>query len=100
MAERQERYRWEDEDTYWRTNYRQRPYASTGAQYEFYRPAYRFGYDAASRYEGRDWASVEPELSRSWDTYEHRGESTWDHMKAAVRDAWDRITGNRTVSSR
>ena len=100
MAERREEYRWEDEDNYWRGNYQSRPYASSGANYDVYRPGYRFGYDAAYRYEGRDWDAVEPELSRSWNSYEHRGQSTWDQMKAAVRDAWDRVTGHRSVPTR
>jgi hypothetical protein len=92
---------WNDEDTYWRTNYRNRPYASSaGRDYEYYQPGYRYGYEVGSRYSDRDWDDIEPELSREWDTYEHRGSSTWEQMKDAVRDAWDRITGNRHATTR
>jgi len=91
--------RWEDEDTFWRTNYRTRPYA-TGNDYDFYRPGYRYGYEAANRYQGKSWDEVESDLSRSWDTYEHRGQSTWEQMKASVRDAWDRVTGRHRVGAR
>jgi hypothetical protein len=92
---------WEDEDAYWSTNYRNRPYASSaGKDYDFYRPGYRYGYEAAYRYQNRDWNEVESELSSDWNTYEHRGTSTWEQMKDAVRDAWDRITGKRPVGTR
>ena len=101
MAEQNDRFAWTDDDSYWRTNYRTRPYASSGSfDYDYYRPAYHYGYEAANRYEGRDWKDVEPELSRSWNTYEHKGQSTWEQMKDAVRDAWDRVTGRRTVNAR
>lgn len=87
-------HRWEDEDVYWRSNYKTRPYASTGTNdYSYYQPAYRYGYDAATRYRGKQWSDVESDLERSWETYEARGKSTWQQMKDAVRDGWDRMTG-------
>jgi hypothetical protein len=89
---------WQDEDEYWRTNYRTRPYAANATDYEGWRGGYRYGYDAANRYKGRDWNDVEPELSRGWHSYEHRGTSTWEQIKAAVRDAWDRATGRSMVT--
>lgn len=101
MAERSDRFTWEDEDTYWRSNFRNRPYASSASRdYDYYRPAYRYGFDAASRYEGRNWSDVESDLSKSWNTYENRGTSTWEQVKDAVRDAWDRVTGRHTVGTR
>jgi hypothetical protein len=90
---------WDDEDAYWRTNYRNRPYASSG-DYERFQPGYRFGFDAAGRYRGREWQEIEPELSSSWNKYEYRGSSTWEQVKDAVRDAWDRVTGKRSVGAR
>jgi hypothetical protein len=100
MADRNDRLGWEDDDNYWRTNFRSRPYASAGNEYDYYRPGYMFGYEQASRYEGRSWDDVESDMSRSWSSYEHRGTSTWEQMKDAVRDAWDRVTGRHTVGSR
>jgi hypothetical protein len=98
MAERNDRLGWDDEDVYWRSNYQGRPYASSGSyDYDYYRPGYRFGYEAANRYEERSWNEVESDLSRSWNSYEHRGDSTWEQIKDAVRDAWDRVTGKRTA---
>jgi hypothetical protein len=101
MADANDRLRWDDEDAYWETNYRNRPYASSaGKDYQFYRPGYRYGYDAASRYRGRNWTDVESDLSRDWNAYEHRGTSTWEQIKDAVRDAWDRVTGKEPVGNR
>ena len=91
---------WEDEDTYWRSNFHNRPYAKSGTEYDFYRPGYRYGYESATRYQNRKWDEVEPELSRDWNTYQYRGTSTWEQVKNAVRDAWDRVTGHRHVGAR
>jgi hypothetical protein len=90
---------WNDEDTYWRDNYKTRPYGSS-SNYDVLRPGYRYGYESAQKYEGRNWNDVESDLSRSWNSYEHRGTSTWDQVKMAVRDAWDRVTGHRPVGTR
>lgn len=91
---------WNGEDTYWREQHGRRPYAQSGRTYDYYRPAYRYGVEAASRYEGREWKDVEADLRRDWETYPHRGteKSTWDSIKDAVRDAWDRVMGRTTVS--
>ena len=92
---------WNDEDTYWRQNFRTRPYASSGANdYNVYQPGYRYGYEAANRYSGRQWSDVEADLATEWNTYEHRGASTWEQVKDAVRDAWDRMMGRHPVGSR
>jgi hypothetical protein len=99
MGDRTNTNDWNAEDTYWRTAYKTRPYAGSN-DYAYYQPGYRYGYESASRYAGREWADIEPELQRDWDKYEHRGQSTWENMKAAVRDAWDRVTGNRHVGAR
>jgi hypothetical protein len=97
MADRD--FTWDEEDAYWRTKYRDRPYAASG-DYEDFSPGYRFGFESASRYRGRDWDDIEPELASDWDAYEHRNESTWQQIKSAVRDAWDRVTGRRPVGTR
>ena len=91
---------WQDEELYWRDNYRTRPYAAITPDYNIWRGAYRYGFEAARQYEGRPWEDIEPELAHGWSAYEHRGTSTWDQIKAAVRDAWDRVTGHRPVGTR
>jgi hypothetical protein len=60
--------------------------------YDYYRPGYQYGYEAANRYRGRDWNDVESDLRSGWDRFENRSQSTWEHIKDAVRDAWNRVT--------
>ena len=88
---------WNAERDYWRTNFSSRPYARTDRPFEAYEPAYRYGYESANRYGGRQWQDVERDLRSGWDRYEHRGssKSTWEEIKDATRDAWDRVTGKR-----
>src|SRR5688500_16079836 len=101
MADQKDRFEWTDEDSYWRTNYQTRPYASAANKsYDYYQPGYRYGYEAANRYPGREWNEIESDLSRNWNSFEHRASSTWEQMKDAVRDAWDRVTGKRPVGTR
>src|SRR5215216_6727805 len=89
----------DDEDRFWRTNYRSRPYAGTN-DYDFYRSGYRYGTEGAQRFQGNSWNDVESDMSRGWNSYEHRGTSTWEQVKDAARDAWERVTGHRTVGAR
>ena len=79
------------EDTYWRDNYASRPYVS-GATYDDYGPAYRYGVEGYGRYEGRKFDDVESELSRDWQGA--RGTSTlaWDKAKHATRESWNRVS--------
>ena len=92
-------YDWDAEDTYWRTNYKNRPYAGS-FDYDYYRPGYRYGFESARRYQGKSWNEVETDLERGWNKFEHRSKSTWEQVKDAVRDAWDRVTGHKPVGTR
>ncbi len=80
------------EDAYWEKTYRSRPYYSSTTEYKNYRPAYRYGWDGASRYAGKPFSEVEAQLARDW--HDRRADSTleWNDAKPAVRDAWDRIS--------
>ena len=84
---------WNDEDRYWRESFRSRPYATADRSYDYYQPAYRYGFESAGRYRGRQWGDVESDLSRGWETARGESKSTWQDIKDAVRDAWDRVTG-------
>ena len=86
---------WTTEEDYWRNNYANRPYIGTNRDFNHWRPGYQYGYESATKYQGRSWHDVENELRTGWDRFEGRGQSTWEQMKGAVRDAWDRVTGNR-----
>ncbi len=80
------------EDAYWRENYTDRPYVDSGARYDDYGPAYRYGTDAYVREPGRSFEDSEADLERDWD--KARGKSTleWQNAKNATRDAWHRVS--------
>lgn len=84
---------WESEDAYWQSAYPGRPYARADRSYEYYRAAYRFGLDAATRYRDREWGDVERELRRVWDAHHDSSRGSWSEMSDAVRDAWDHVRG-------
>ena len=54
--------------------------------------AYTYGQKLASdpRYQGKDWATIEPEARREWGTH-HKG--AWQEFKDNVRRAWEKMTG-------
>jgi len=88
---------WNTEEQWWRDNWSKRPYAKADRGYEFYRPAYRYGFESANRYQGRRWHEVEADVRSGWDKFEHRSKSTWEDIKDAVRDVWDHVTGKEHV---
>ena len=84
---------YEDE---FRTDYESK-YAATGASYEEYEEAYRYGATAASdeRYHRRDWDdTMETELQHDWEGRSSSGVDTWERFKLAVRHGWERVTGH------
>ncbi|MBA2354051.1 MAG: hypothetical protein ACR2LU_00700 [Luteitalea sp.] len=89
---------WNDDDTYWRSNYNTRPYGADRS-YDELQGGYRYGHDAATRYSGRSWDDVQSDLETGWNSYEHRGQSTWASIKEAVRDAWTRATGGSSTAT-
>jgi hypothetical protein len=85
---------WEMEDEYWRGAFRSRPYYVNETTYDDWRPAYRYGYESAVRYDGRIWDDrLEDELRSEWDRYPERTDRdwSWQRVKDAVRDAWNRL---------
>ena len=80
------------EDTYWRDNYSDRPYVTSGLTYDDYGPAYSYGVDAYSRNPDRSFDEVEPDLSRDWSAARGRSSLEWEQAKHASRDAWHRLS--------
>ncbi len=81
------------QDAYWEKNYRTRPYASQQVEYKEYRPAYRYGWENASRSNGKSFDEMSPTMERDWDKTRGTDSSlNWSNAKGAVRDAWDRVT--------
>jgi phage tail tape-measure protein len=85
------------EDAYWRENYSDRPYASSGRPYSDYQPAYRYGWESASRREYADkrFEEVEGDLERGWGQARGTASASWEDSREATRDAWNRVrSGN------
>ncbi len=80
------------EEAYWRENYSSRPYVTSGATFDEYGPAYRYGVDNYGRYEGRSFEQAEPELMRDWDGAKGTSKLTWENAKHAARDSWQRLS--------
>ncbi|PHV16827.1 hypothetical protein GQ37_015360 [Janthinobacterium sp. BJB1] len=81
----------DDDEQYYQAHWSS-VYAASGARFEDYDPAYRYGHSMAGSdsYRGQHWEQVEPELRSNWEhTYP---QSAWDDFKAAVRHGWERVT--------
>ena len=85
------------EDTYWRDNYKTRPYAAGGDDVTTYtydddfRPAYRYGWESRAKHQGRKFDEVEADLGRDWDRAKGSSRLNWDRAREATRDAWHRV---------
>jgi hypothetical protein len=92
---------WPSEDNYWRENFSSRPYALDSTTYEQFRPAYRYGVEAANHHMGRRWEEAEPDLRKGWEGFPHRGgaAAVWESIRDAVKDAWDRVAGRHEGSA-
>ncbi|HUR94316.1 MAG TPA: hypothetical protein VMY76_07020 [Gemmatimonadales bacterium] len=90
---------WETEDNFWEENFSSRPYALGADYYDRFRPAYKYGFEAARHDAGRSWDDAEPDLRTGWEREQQSSgsPSAWEEIKAAVRDAWDRVTGGRVA---
>lgn len=80
------------EDRYWKDNYSSRPYVPSGASYNDYGPAYRYGYETYPKYHGRMFDDVEPDLSRDWERFKGTSRLTWNEAKYATRDSFQRVS--------
>jgi uncharacterized protein (TIGR02271 family) len=82
---------WSRYEQMYRQDY-QRRYGSRGQNFNYYLPAYRYGYDLRSnpRYRGyNDWSRVEPEARADWER--RGGQGAWEDVKDAVRHAWESV---------
>lgn len=80
------------EDAYWRDNYKDRSYIESGASYDTYQPAYRHGIEGYTRYEGRNYQEVEPNLRSDWENSPNSGTLPWEKAQPATRDAYERLS--------
>ncbi|HEX7153613.1 MAG TPA: hypothetical protein VF618_19145 [Thermoanaerobaculia bacterium] len=84
-----------EEDAHWRTEHRNRPYYKSDRDYDYYQPAYRYGWESASNqsYGTRRFEEVEPDLERGWNTSRGDSKADWRDVRDAARDSFDRVRG-------
>ncbi len=81
------------EDTYWRDNFRHRPYSGEGSSFDDYGPAYGYGVAAYRRFPERRFHEIEAELFRDWLAARGQSQLDWPRAREATRDAWLRVGG-------
>ena len=68
----------------WEANYRE-----TGYGYDRYQPAYQYGWQLGSRYQGRDWSDFETDARTDWER--NHPNDAWQDFKSAIRRGWERV---------
>ena len=84
------------EDAYWwREHFNHRPYDKAGRKYSDFEPAYRYGWENASRSDFADkkFEDVERDLEAGWDRARGNCTLDWVECREAMRDAWYRVRG-------
>ena len=79
------------EHEFWRMEYKNRPYFTTGTPYEQYGPAYQYGWASYKNNKGKTFIEVEPQLGRDWESRRGQSKLSWIHSKEAAHDAWLRV---------
>ena len=80
------------EHGYWKLEYTKRRYYIAGTPYEQYAPAYEYGWVSWTRYHGKSFDDVEPELQRGWDKSRGASKLRWEDAREAMRDSWVRVS--------
>jgi hypothetical protein len=78
------------DDEFWRESFPGSSYASPERSYEYYQPAYRFGWESYSRYGRRSFQEIDEELQQEWESHRDPDGPGWPEARGAARDAWDR----------
>ena len=81
------------EDAYWRENYSTRPYATADRGYEYYQPAYRYGWESRAKFSGKNFDDVAPDLQKNWTSARGSSKMEWSEARSAISDAWHRPAG-------
>jgi hypothetical protein len=81
----------EAESAYWRNSYQSAPYYSPEYSYDDYGPAYALGYNSRGRYKGKNFDSIESNLSDEWNSVKGASRLSWNQAKSATRAAWDKV---------
>ncbi len=79
------------EEAYWHDNYVSRPYVASGATFDDYGPAYRYGVDSYGKFDGRNFDEIETELMDDWESARGSSRLSWEDARHATRDSWQRV---------
>ena|SRR5437879_9785891 len=82
-----------EHEAYWREQHPKQPYADKNRSYEDYAPAYRLGYEAASKYAGKEFEEIEDDIALDYERGRPGDALPWDHARPAVKAAWDKLSG-------
>jgi len=69
-------------------------YGDTSRDFDYYDPAYRYGYNLAidDRYADVDnWDDLERDAREGWSNFAEGVEGTWEEFKDAVRRGWEEV---------
>ncbi|TPS07268.1 hypothetical protein FJV12_09915 [Acinetobacter baumannii] len=86
---------WQEEDNYWRENYKKMPYYTEDKNLEYdrdYRAAYRLGYE--NRVDNNaeiNFSEVESKLKTKWEQVKGSSRLQWEDAKFAVEDGLKKI---------
>ena len=79
------------EESFWRTQYRSRPYVTYGAKVDDYLPAYRYGIDASIQFPDRSFGDIAATLERNWPLARGKSSLKWTKARLAAEDSWKRM---------
>ncbi len=82
-----------EEEQYWREHHGEEEWAEKDSSYEQYAPAYRSGYEAFSKYPGKGYEEVEPEIEREYEQSDANRVVSWARARPALKAAWRRASG-------
>lgn len=80
------------EEAYWEEHFRERSYVRGNADYETYRPAYRYGVEAYRTNPDQRFEDLEPSLRNNWGA---DSGLEWNDAREASRDAFTRLASRR-----
>ncbi|MFA3397423.1 hypothetical protein KWE68_03165 [Acinetobacter baumannii] len=86
---------WQEEDNYWRENYKKMPYYTENKNLEYdrdYRAAYRLGYENRVHNNAEiNFSEVESKLKAKWEQVKGSSRLQWEEAKFAVEDGLKKI---------
>lgn len=90
---------WNNENTYWQSQYNTRPYYKDTNNYSVYEPAYRYGVEMYNRNPTRSFNDLsQSELERGWTQARGNSNLSWNEARSASQDSYMRLYDNSRAS--